>query len=380
MLFVKTDDLKTGMRLARPIYNKNGVLLYDRNSKLTSQGIVSIQNFGLIGIYTLEPAEPVPPMTEDDITFERFQAMSVFAIKEILDLISDQKEAKEVYPFANQVIKNYGMLHHKINFVQNIRSAEDYCYKHSLNTAILCALITGRLHMEFKQQLDVVVAGILHDIGNLFIPLDIRKKKKEELTEDDRKKITTCYYASYQLLNKDYSLDPNVKRTVTLGICDIYQLPEEEDSAETKKILEVEILKVAECFDRMTAMKFGEEPLSEIAAIRYLLDEANGYDQEVVNALIESIHILSPGVCLELSNGEKGLVLVENPLNILQPYVLSFKDNQVINLGDEEEAGDLYVVDIMKTMDNRHIINKSLLEEYAGEPIRKGQTKKKKHY
>lgn len=380
MLFVKTDDLKTGMRLARPIYNKNGVLLYDRNSKLTSQGIVSIQNFGLIGIYTLEPAEPVPPMTEDDITFERFQAMSVFAIKEILDLIADQKEAKEVYPFANQVIKNYGMLHHKINFVQNIRSAEDYCYKHSLNTAILCALITGRLHMEFKQQLDVVVAGILHDIGNLFIPLNIRKKKKDELTEEDRKKITTCYYASYQLLNKDYSLDPNVKRTVTLGIRDIYQLPEEEDSEETKKILEVEILKVAECFDRMTAMKFGEEPLSEIAAIRYLLDEGNGYDQEVVNALIESIHILSPGVCLELSNGEKGLVLVENPLNILQPYVLSFKDNQVINLGDEEEAGDLYVVDIMKTMDNRHIINKSLLEEYAGEPIRKGQTKKKKHY
>lgn len=380
MLFVKTDDLKTGMRLARPIYNKNGVLLYDRNSKLTSQGIVSIQNFGLIGIYTLEPAEPVPPMTEDDITFERFQAMSVFAIKEILDLIADQKEAKEVYPFANQVIKNYGMLHHKINFVQNIRSAEDYCYKHSLNTAILCALITGRLHMEFKQQLDVVVAGILHDIGNLFIPLNIRKKKKDELTEEDRKKITTCYYASYQLLNKDYSLDPNVKRTVTLGIRDIYQLPEEEDSEETKKILEVEILKVAECFDRMTAMKFGEEPLSEIAAIRYLLDEGNGYDQEVVNALIESIHILSPGVCLELSNGEKGLVLVENPLNILQPYVLSFKDNQVINLGDEEEAGDLYVVDIMKTMDNRHIINKSLLEEYAGEPIRKGQKKKKKHY
>ena len=31
MRFVKTDDLKPGMRLARPIYNKNGVLLYERN-------------------------------------------------------------------------------------------------------------------------------------------------------------------------------------------------------------------------------------------------------------------------------------------------------------------------------------------------------------
>ncbi len=69
MLFVKSDDLKTGMRLARPIYNKNGVLLYERNSKLTMQGIMSIKNFGLIGIYILEPAEPVPPMTQADIDF-----------------------------------------------------------------------------------------------------------------------------------------------------------------------------------------------------------------------------------------------------------------------------------------------------------------------
>ena len=28
MRFVKRENLKTGMRLARPIYNKNGVLLY----------------------------------------------------------------------------------------------------------------------------------------------------------------------------------------------------------------------------------------------------------------------------------------------------------------------------------------------------------------
>ena len=70
MLFVKTEDLKAGMRLAKPIYNKNGVMLYDRNSKITSQGIISVNNFGLIGIYILEPAEPVPPMSEDDIEFD----------------------------------------------------------------------------------------------------------------------------------------------------------------------------------------------------------------------------------------------------------------------------------------------------------------------
>jgi hypothetical protein len=62
MLFVKVDELKPGMRLGKPIYNKNGVLLYDRDTKLTMQAIYGIKNFRLLGLYILEPAEPVPPM------------------------------------------------------------------------------------------------------------------------------------------------------------------------------------------------------------------------------------------------------------------------------------------------------------------------------
>ena len=50
MKFVRTEDLKAGMRLAKPIYNKKGVLLYERNSALTAPGIASAKNFGLIGV------------------------------------------------------------------------------------------------------------------------------------------------------------------------------------------------------------------------------------------------------------------------------------------------------------------------------------------
>ncbi len=81
MLFVKTCDLKPGMRLAKPIYNKIGVLLYERDTKLNAQGIESIKKFNLIGIYILEPAEPVPPLSEEDIAFEQFQTVSMFQLR-----------------------------------------------------------------------------------------------------------------------------------------------------------------------------------------------------------------------------------------------------------------------------------------------------------
>ena len=358
MLFIKSDELKTGMRLAKPIYNKNGVMLYERNSKLTRQGIVSIQNFGLIGVYILEPAEPVPPMSEDDIEFERFQAMAIFTIRDILDDVAAQKEPKGMYPFANQVIKKYGSLYHKINFVQNLRSTEDYVYKHALNTAILCALISKKMELDFKAQLDVVVGGILHDIGELMMPLALRKIKKEERSEEDEKKINTYYYAGYQLINKDYELDAGVKRTTTLAMRDLYQIGDADVIQNTKKINEVEILKVASVFDTMTAMKFEEEPMSEITALRYLLDGANGYDQLVVQAL----------------------VITENPTDILHPFVLSFRDNQILNLADGSVASGVHIVDIMKTMDNRHIVDHEALAKYKGETVHLGEVRTNKHY
>ena len=114
MIFVKSEALKYGMRLAKPIYNKSGVLLYERNTRLTLQGIESVKNFGLLGLYILEPAEPVPPMTEEDLDFERFQTMAVFSIRQELDNIIAGKNPANLGRLVNAIAVNYGRLDHKI--------------------------------------------------------------------------------------------------------------------------------------------------------------------------------------------------------------------------------------------------------------------------
>ena len=184
MLYVKTEDLKVGMRLARPIYSRNGTLLYERNSKLTHQGIISVRNFRIIGLYILEPAEPVPPMTKEDLEFERFQTMSVFSIQDELTAITKKQDSKKLNALANQIIKMYGNLYHKINFMQNLRSRSDYIYKHSVNTAILCALISHQLEFSFEEQMDVVTAALLHDIHKLFLPDELVEQEFRNQTID----------------------------------------------------------------------------------------------------------------------------------------------------------------------------------------------------
>ena len=129
MKFVTVANLKTEMRLARPIYNRQGVLLFERNSKLTTQGIASLQNFGLIGLFILEPAEPVPPMTEEDIAFEQFQAINVFAIQDEMDRIYKTEKMYKMEVIVANIIRSYGRLNKKINFIQELRGMDDYLYK-----------------------------------------------------------------------------------------------------------------------------------------------------------------------------------------------------------------------------------------------------------
>ncbi|MBE5926921.1 MAG: HD domain-containing protein [Lachnospiraceae bacterium] len=361
MLFVKTEDLKPDMRLAKPIYNKKGVLLFDRDTRITKQSIISIANFGLIGIYILEPAEPVPPMTEDDMEFERFQTVTVFSIMDDMKDLLDGKEPKNLLNVANQIIKKYGKLYKKLAFTQNLRSSDDYVYKHALNVAILSAMIAHKMKFDIMTQVDVVVAALLHDIGKLNLGYGLASKN--DPSEEEIKEIKREVEKGYLLISEHSNFSPGVKRIISQMQKEVYDAENSHMGMDRNLTSGTKALIVADAYDRMTAMKLDEEPQSELKAIRTLLDEEDKYDMDTVFALLNSIQIMPPGACVEMSNGEKGLVISENT-NPLEPMVLSFETNQIYDFTRAEREMGIRIKDIMKTMDNRTVIDRNLLKEY----------------
>ncbi len=372
MLFVKVDDLKPGMRLGKPIYNKNGVLLYDRDTKLTMQAIFGIKNFNLMGLYILEPAEPVPPMTEDDINFERFQTMSVFSIREDLDLIAMGKKDKGLDWLCSLVIKNYSILDHKINFVQSLRSSEDFVYKHVLNVAILSALIAGQLGVKGGRLNSIIKAAVLHDIGVT------RLKEAPDGAEVDPEVRKVIKSNTDDILRTYGNLDEEVMKLIS----QMHELYIREGTGDAvpdalKQNINANILFVADTYDRFTAMKSETEPTSEVVAVRHLLDNEDVFDPMIVNALIKAINILYPGVCVELKvtkedimgnvseRTEKGLVIKGNDQAIFEPMVIEFRTNTLYDLSIPSVAAEVQISDIMKTMDNRIQLDHDLLDQFA---------------
>ena len=332
MIFVKVDDLKPGMRLGKPIYNKNGVLLYDRDTRITMQAIYGIKNFNLMGLYILEPAEPLPPLTQDDINFERFQTMAVFSIREDLQLISKGKKDKGLDWLCSLILKNYGQLDHKINFVQSLRSEDDFVYKHVLNTAILTALISGHMGLPAARINSLVKAAILHDIGALKLPMNMADQS------DDGDMRRTIKHNTTEIMQHYSGVDQDVIQLVN-QMQEMYCTEETGISEALRTNVNASILYIADTYDRMTAMKSYMQPTSEIRAVRHLIEHEEQFDAKVVQALTEAINILVPGVCVELTNGSKGLVIRENEENIFEPLVLDFWDNQLYDLSGGADPG-----------------------------------------
>lgn len=368
MQFIKTADLKPNMRLAKPIYNKNGVLLYDRNTKLTAQGINSIENFGLIGIFILEPAEPLPPLSREDLEFEQFQTIYMFKLKENMDLISDHQNPASLVTLAKSIQSRYGVLDHKLNFTQTLRSSADFVYKHSISVGILTALICNEMRIDPPKQLALISASLLYDFGYLYVPQAVLDKG-EQLADNDKDFIQMNLERGYEAI-RAISDDAHLPQ-YTLDIIQqiIYQ------KSRTLKIkapsddlrLLTDILKVADQFDRMTAMNINKPPMSEISAMSFLQKSRPSYNTHVLTALSDCIHILPTGACVDLSDGEKALVLVENPADFSHPMVLKFSNNLIYDLSDPVIGKNLRVIDIMKTMDNRIAIDEETLKHFRSD-------------
>lgn len=360
MKFVKTADLKIGMRLAKPIYNKKGVLLYDRNSKLTQQGIESVKNFHLIGIFVLEPAEPLPPVSEEDLEFEKFQMVSVYSVEDEMQSILTKGKNIKIYSFAETILSKYGHLDHKINFIQNLRSGEDFVYKHSLNVAILAAMIANKMNMRGQESTETVVAALVHDLGKLRCPTELLVK--EDITPEEEQMLITSEYAGIASIEAAFASTPSIKRMVTQSFKRLECMRKGETPEDTKIVKGAKVLTVAECYDRMTAISSTGEPHSELAAIKHMQSLPQIFDPEAVKALIDSINLLTEGVCVELSNGEKALVISQNEDNILLPMLLCFSTNTIIDLAQTAIYGGIEIVDVMKTLDNRYVMKDDVSE------------------
>ncbi len=186
MLRLPVKDLQKGMIVAQSIYNHHGGSYLVRGSAITPGYIRQLQKIGIptVNVTSADPSfHLLPP---DDVVQEETR---VDAIRHVFDAFqSIEHEGRLDADAMERVSDNILMdlIARKENLVQltDIRLHDTYTFAHSVNVAILSAMLGLHCHYTKKDLQVLTLGALLHDLGKVDVPAEILTKNTRLTPEE----------------------------------------------------------------------------------------------------------------------------------------------------------------------------------------------------
>ncbi len=189
MLRLPVKDLKKGMIVAQSIYNHCGGSYLVRGSSITPKYIQRLEKIGIptVNVTSADPNFQLQP--PEDIVQEttRFDAIQhVYSAFQSVEH-EGRLDAQAMEKVSDNIVRD--IIQRKENLVQltDIRLHDTYTFAHSVNVAILSAMLGMLCNYTHDEMVVLTLGALLHDLGKIDVPVRILTKKTrltdEELTE-----------------------------------------------------------------------------------------------------------------------------------------------------------------------------------------------------
>lgn len=190
MIRLKSNQLKTGMVTAQSIFNEKGAAFLVRGTPLTDRYIYRLRQLSVSELHVTSLSSNFQLQPPPDIIKEHTRVQAVENVAETFRQaeMHGQFNMSLIERCADLLVRD--IMSKKKNLVQitDIRLHDSYTFSHSVNVAVLSAML-GNLCGYSKSKLQVItLGGLLHDIGKLAVPTSILNKPGA-LTADEFKII-----------------------------------------------------------------------------------------------------------------------------------------------------------------------------------------------
>ncbi len=269
------------------------------------------------------------------------------AIKSMRNIVEDIRFGRELYLYPVKIcsIQICRYLDDDKNILTLLNSVQDknpYMYSHPVNVAFISFVIGKWLNLNDLNLVNLVCAGLLHDIGKAKIK-DSLLNKAETLTLEEMEKMKSHPVIGYKILDSLNKFDSEVLQGVLFH-------HERMDGTgyplglKGEKInLFSRIIAIADTFDAITATKTYSKKNSPLKAVEEIqANSFNHLDQYICQIFVNNIIEYYNGRAIRLSNEQVGNIVYINPIEITKPLVQC--DNEYYDLS---VVRDIEVVELL---------------------------------
>ena len=207
--------------------------------------------------------------------------------------------------------------------ISRLKNKDTYTYIHSVAVCALMVTLGKALGYDNDFCKKAGAAGLLHDIGKIFIPLDVLNKPGK-LTNEEFEEVKNHPVKGWELLKDIEGINEE-----TLEVC-LHHHEKVDGSGYPSKYKGEEISIIArmgaicDVYDAITsdrAYKKGWEPSS---AIKSMSEWEGHFDPDLLRVFISSIGIYPVGSLVKLKSGKVGVVIEKGEKSLLMPKVKIF--------------------------------------------------------
>lgn len=336
-------DVLPGMELGERVVGDDKFVLC-RGFRLTSRVIERLKSWGVACVdireQQLEPK--VVQAIREMPAWQGQYAASVNLLKRSFEVTRNGQELPviEVKEITSQCLESLLAAPEVVGALQNVHSFDDYTFYHSVNVGIIAGIIGKWLGYKRPVLEELVLGGLLHDVGKTQIPPQIINKPGC-LTAAELRVVRQHTRYGYQLVQKLPNL-PSSTPSIVL------QHHERNDGSgypngdKGDRIHDLaKVVAVADFYDAITSDRIYRTKIPPFAAIAILEEMTNKFDPAVLNTFLANIRQCFIGSRVKLSDGRYAMIvswgktLFSKPqLKIESGQLIDLKQNRAITIAE----------------------------------------------
>ena len=305
MIHIPIKKLKEGMITAQSIYNPLGASYLTKGVELNPKYIERLKKAGLDGVTvtSLDPKLKLAPPA--DIVQEKTRISAIHNVATAFQNVEDHGtlDPKPLQDISETILLD--IIEQQKNLVQltDIRLHDTYTFAHSVNVAILSALLGVLQKLPKEDLLKLTLGGLLHDLGKITVPHEILTKPGH-LSDDEWSLMQGHPDAGRQRLKKMF---PNDILLSTIAL----QHHEHIDGSGYPNHLQGEqihryarIVAIADVYDALTSVRPYKRAYTPSVAHRIMTTCSPGhFDLELLQLFFDNVAIYPVGTIVKTQIG-----------------------------------------------------------------------------